>query len=116
MAAAREATDILCRGTDDAEHASLRIERRQIALLYGAQSLGRSGVTTENHKMASHGEKLQHGLTGELIDHLERARTVRRAGVVAKIHVVVGRQQLADTMKYGEPSVSGIEHSDGTRG
>ena len=105
MTASREASDVLRRRTDDAEHAPSWVKLGQIALLYGAQSFCRGGVAAEYNKMVSHGEELYHRLTGELINHFERARTVRRARIVAQIHVVVCRKELADAVEYGESSV-----------
>ena len=63
-------------------------------------------------QMATHGKKLQHSLAGKLIHHLERARTVRRTGVVAQVHVVILWQHLAQTMQDGEAAISGVKDSD----
>jgi len=101
-----DAADDLGRGSDDAEHASAGIDGRNVALLNGAQGFGRRGVAAEDDEAATHGEQLEHGLAGELIDHLERARAVGRTSIIAQVHVVVLGQQLPDAMQDGQSAVA----------
>ena len=44
----------LCGRADDAQYAARGVEHGQVALLYGAQSLGRCCVASEYYEMATH--------------------------------------------------------------
>ena len=59
--------------TDDAQHAAVRVQFRDVSLLNRAQRFSRSRIATQDNQMASHGKKLQHSLAGKLIHHLEGA-------------------------------------------
>ena len=112
MAVACEMADGLYRGAYHAEHASRGVPLGQVVLLYGAQSLGRGGVAAQDNQLATHAEELEHRLAGEVVDHIKRARTVRRASIVAQEHIVILGQQLAYAMQDGESSVARIEDAD----
>ena len=113
VARAGEPAGDLGGGTDDAKHAAAGVEAGQVVLLYGAQGLGRGGVTAQDNQLASHLKQSLYGLTCELIDHLERTGTIGRTGVVAQIEIVIVGQQLAYAVEDGESSVSAVEDADG---
>ena len=114
VARLRDAAYALGRGADYAEHAARGVEARQVILLDGAQSLGRRRVAGQDDEAAAHGEELYDGFARELVHHVERARPVRRTGVVAEVQVVVLRQHAAHLVQDGKSAVAGVEHSDRT--
>ena len=71
VARLRQAADHLRRRPDHAQHASLRVDLRQVYLLDGAQRLRRSRVTAEYHEVAAHLKELHHRLARKLIHHVE---------------------------------------------
>ena len=115
MAAAGERADDLGGGADDPQHAALGVKGRQVVLLNGAQSLGRSGVAAQDDQMAPHLEEAHDGLAREFVDDLEGTCAVGCTGIVAQIEVVVFGQQLADAMQDGESAVTTVENADGPR-
>ena len=54
------------RGTDYAEHAAVRVEEREVVLLYGAEGLGRCGVAGKDDELAAAGEEVAYGLEDRL--------------------------------------------------
>ena len=92
--------------TDDAQHAAVRVQFRDVSLLNRAQRLSRSRIATQDDQMATHGKKLQHSLAGKLIHYLEGARTVWRTGIVAQIHIVVLRIPIGPGLEGSIISVS----------
>ena len=56
---------------DYSQHPAGGIKTGQVNLLDGPQSLGRCGIASQDHQMASHLEKLGHTLKRKLINHLE---------------------------------------------
>ena len=116
MAALGERADDLGGGADDAQHAAVGVELRQIVLLNGAQSLRRCGVAPQDDEVTPHLEQLDDSLSRELIDHLKRARSVGSTGIVAQIHVIVLGQQLTDAVQNGQSAVAAIEDSNGSWG
>ena len=91
VARLRNRTYALGRGTYHAEHAACGVEHGQVVLLYGTQSLGRGRVAGQDDKVAAHREQFYHGLARKLVHHVERARPVGGACVVAEVQVVVLR-------------------------
>ena len=63
--------------------------------------------------MTAHLEEAQHGLSRELIHHVETARTVWGTGIVAQIKVVVLGKLLADAVKNRKSAVAAVEDADG---
>lgn len=63
--------------------------------------------------MASQGEQPFYGLSCEFVDKLERTVAVWGACIVAQIDVVQLGHERAYLAQHGEPSVAGIEHTDG---
>lgn len=112
MVVARELSDDLCSGTDDSEDTTMGIECGEVALLDGAQCLGRGGIAAENDKMAAHLKELQYSLARELINHLEGARAVGSTRVVAQIEIVILGQQLSDAVQDRQSAVSAVEDTD----
>ena len=115
MAVACELSDDFCRRPDDAEHTPLGIPLWQIMLLDRAQRFCRCGVTAKDHQLTAHLEELLYGLTREFIDDIKRARAIRSSCVVAKIDIIVLRQQLSDAMQYGQSAIAGIKNAYGAR-
>ena len=111
VAGFRQLADNLRGRTDYSKYTAVWVEFRQVFLLNAAESLCRGGVTAEDDKVATHREELDDCLAGELIDDVERAWSVRRTGVVAKVYVVVVGQQLADTVEDSQSTIAGVEHS-----
>lgn len=60
-------------------------------------------------------EESFYSFESETIYEVERARAVRRASIVAEIKVVILGEVPADAIEDGEPSISGIKHSDSSR-
>ena len=116
MARLCERTDGFHRGTDNAQHATVRVHLGQIALLNGAQCLGRSRVAGQYHQMTTAIEECFDGLQGVLIDHFKRVTAVRSTRIVAQINVIVVGHILAYLTQNGESAVTGVEHTDGARG
>ena len=114
VARQRQAAYALGRGAYHAEHAARGVEPRQVVLLYGAQGLGRGCVAGQYDEAAAQREEFGDGFARELVNHVERARAVGGAGVVAEVDVVVLGQQAAHLVEYGEAAVAGVEHADGT--
>ena len=82
-------------------------------LLDGSQRLGRCGIASLDDEMAPHFAKLDYGVPGKFVHPIERTRSIRRAGVVTQIHIIVFGQQLTDAMKNGQSAITGVEHPDG---
>ena len=112
MARGRETANHLSRRTDDAQHAAVGGNLGDVNLLDGAQRLCRGRVTAENHQMAAHLKKLYDSLTGELIDHLETARAIRRTGIVAQIEIIVFGLHLTDAMQDGQTAIAAVEDTN----
>jgi hypothetical protein len=93
------------------KHPAMRRYNRQVDLLYRAQSLCRSGVAGKDNQMATLREEVLHTLTGKLVHHIERAGTIGGAGVVAKIEIVVLRQQALYLTIYCETTVARVENT-----
>jgi hypothetical protein len=94
------------------ENAPVRIMRRQPFLLDFPESLGRGCVAGQNDEDASTLKKELHGLTGIFINHVEGLVTVRGAGIVAEIQIVVLGQLPQERPQYGQPTKAGIEYTD----
>ena len=62
--------------------------------------------------MATHFEELYDGLARELIDHIEGTWSIRGAGIVAQIEIIVFWEYLADAVQNSESTVSAIEDAD----
>ena len=87
------------RRTDYAEYAARGVGHSgEVVLLNGTQCLGGSGIATEDYQGASLSEKILHRLESEAVDNLERTDAVGRAGVVAKIYVVILRKSGAQSL------------------
>ena len=125
MAAASELADDFGSGADDAQHSARgcrgvvegrtgTIPSRQIVLLDAAQGLCRGSVAAQDDQLAAHGEEFLDGLARELIDDIERPRTVGCAGIVAQIQIVVLWQLVADAVKDGQSAVAGVEDANGS--
>ena len=80
-------------------------------VLDGAQGLRRGGVARQDHQGTAPVEKLLHGLERELVDHVERARAIWSAGIVAQIQVIILRKQLAYLAENRQTAVAGIENA-----
>ena len=111
-----ERANDLGRGPDDAQHAPVGVYARQVVLLYCAQRLGRCRVASQYDEVAPELKQPYHGLARELVDDVERARPVWRARIVAKVKIVVARQQLAYSVQYGKPAVTRVEYAYGAGG
>ena len=98
VAAAGELAYDLGRGADDAQDAALGVPLGQVVLLNGAQGLGRGGVASQNDEGTTLLEEVANGLLGIIIYKFVRARTVRRARVVAQIDIVILRKTLTDLL------------------
>ena len=109
MAVACKFADNLGCRPDDAKHAARRIPLCEVVLLYASQSLGRSGVAPQDNQLATHIEEFLHGLARKLVHYLVRARSVRRAGVVAEVEIIILWQQLANAVQNGKSAVSAVE-------
>lgn len=94
------------RGADYAKHAARGVDARQVVLLDGAQGLGRRRVAGYDDQAAAHREQPPDGFEREAVDHVERARPVRSAGVVAKVDVVILRQEAAHLVEDGQSAVA----------
>ena len=114
VARLRERPDGFHRGADNAQHAAVGVYLRQVALLNGAQCLGRGGVAGQYHEAAAALEEHLDCLKRVLVNHLERVRPVRRAGIVAEIQIVVLRQQLPYLPQYRQSAIARVEHADRT--
>lgn len=101
VAALSDAAYTLGSRTDDAKHTAVRVELWQVVLLNGAQGFGRSRVAGQNNEVATHAEKLDNSLARKLINDVERAWTIRRAGVVAKIKIIIMGQDVAHLVQDG---------------
>lgn len=95
MAALRDTAYALGRRPYDAQHAAVGVEPGQVVLLNRAQSLCRRRVAGKDYEMATHAEKLYHSLARELINHVERARSVRRTRIIAKIKIIIVGQNVS---------------------
>ena len=84
----------------------------QILLLNRAQSLGGSCVTAEDNEVTPHLKEPDDGLTGKLIDDVERTRSIRCTGIIAQIQVIVLGKQLADAVKNGKSAVATVKDAD----
>ena len=94
------------RGADYAKHAARGVDARQVVLLDGAQGLGRRRVAGYDDQAAAHREQPPDGFEREAVDHVERARPVRSAGVVAQVDVVILRQEAAHLVEDGQSAVA----------
>ena len=106
MAVAGETAYNLGCGTYDAQHTAIGINRGQVALLNGAQRLGRGRVAGQDDQRTPHLEEATHGLQREFIDYLERACAVWRTGIVAQIQIVVFGHQLLYLAKHGQSAIA----------
>ena len=116
MARHGDVADMLHRRAYDAEHTAMalglagsvvcEIVGYEVVLLYGAESLGRGGVASEDDELASEIEEFQHGLPCEFVDDIKRARAVWGTRVVAEIEVVVLWQTLLEFLQDGKSSVT----------
>ena len=52
-----------------------------------------------------------YSLTGELVNDIERARSVRGTGIVAEIQIIVFRQKATDSMKNGQTAIARIKYA-----
>lgn len=87
------------RRTNYAEHTARGVVHSgEVVLLNCAQCLCGSGIATEDYQGASLPEKILHRLESEAVDNLERTDAVGRAGVVAKIYVVILRKSGAQSL------------------
>ena len=62
--------------------------------------------------MATHGEEFDNGLTGELVDDIERTGAVRGPRVVAKVYIVVVGKQLTDAVEDRQTAITRVEYSN----
>jgi len=100
---------------DDAEDASGGAEMRKVYLLKGAERFCGGRIAGEDNEGAVEAAKVSDGLSSEVVDDIEGAVAVGRAGVVAEIDVVVLRKVSGDLPKDGESSVAGVENADASR-
>ena len=106
MAGVGEAAHHLHRGADDAQHAALAAEAGEVVLLNGAEGFGRSGVAGQDDEFATAVEEGGDGFKGVAIDHIERARTIGGSCVVAKVEVVVLREEFANLPQNGQAAIA----------
>ena len=85
MAGAGQFADAFGGGANDAQHAPLRVNLRQVDLLDGAQCLGRCRVARQDDEVTTHVEEPLHCLQGKFVHDLEGARAVGRTRVVSEI-------------------------------
>ena len=116
MARVCEPPDDLSGGPDDAQDAPRGVvPGGQIALLDGAEGLGRGGVAGQDDEGAAFGEEVHDGFAGEAVDGVVGACAVGGAGVVAEVDVVVVGLGFADLVEDGESAEAGVEDADGGR-
>ena len=112
VAGARQRADSFHRRANHTEHAPIGGQAGEILLLNGAERFGRRSVARQNDEFAASREEFLHRLEGVAIHHVEGARTVGSARVVAEVKVVVVGQSVADLSQNGQASVAGIKNAD----
>ena len=85
MARLRYPTYAFCRRTDDTQDPVEGIYLGKVVLLNRPQCLGTGRITPQDDQTAPHPKQMTHGLKGESIHYLERARTVRGTRIIAQI-------------------------------
>lgn len=106
-----ELTYDLGSGANDAKHTARGVEFGKVNLLYRPKSLCRSRVAAKDDEIATQLKQTYNSLTCELINNIERTRTVRRTGIVAEIHIVVLRQKASDTVENGQAAIARIKNA-----
>ena len=101
------------RGAYYSKHTARGGNNRQVVLLDTAQRLCRCCVAGKYNQVTPLCKKVLHTLAGKFIDHIERARAVGCARIIAKIQVVVLRQQFLYFTINCEPAIARIEDSYG---
>lgn len=82
---------------DDTEDSARGIGRTgKIVLLDSAESFGRRGVARQDDERTAPGEQVFDTFESEAIDEVERAGSVGRSGIVAKIEIIEIGQSPAD--------------------
>ena len=111
MTGCGELTYDLGSGANDAKHTARGVEFGKVNLLYSPESFCRSSVAAKDDEVATQLKQTYNSLTRELIDDIERARTVRRTSIVAEIHIVVLRQKVSDTVENGQSAIARIKNA-----